>query len=97
MLRLLPILAAALVLADGVLTYRALRSGAREANPIRRGLIRAFGIPGGTIGVALVAAVALALFWPVAVRNGYQTAIFSYLAVSLAFGWAAYGNYKQSR
>ena len=54
-------LAVIAVLADGITTYRAIRRGAREKNPIRGFLIDKLGLLGGTVGVSAGVALIFAL------------------------------------
>ena len=55
------IFACAALLADAWSTRRALLRGRREANPVRRFIVRVLGINGGTYGVSAALCAALAL------------------------------------
>jgi hypothetical protein len=92
-----PVVACLAVLADGVFTFQAILLGAREANPVRSFLIEKLGLFNGTVGVAAVVAVGLALVYPMAENASGIVATWSYLSIALAFGWAAYSNMKRGR
>ncbi|HET9063831.1 MAG TPA: DUF5658 family protein, partial [Candidatus Binatia bacterium] len=96
--RLIPLAAILAVLADGVLTYRAIRRGAREVNPARAWLIQRLGLAGGTWGIALGCAAALLLVWPAALQSaGFATASLAYLTVTIVYAWATWLKVKHRK
>lgn len=89
-MRLLSILAAALVLVDGYYTQLRVRYGHREINRARRFLIYVLGPNVGTLGVALGAAVALLLAWdPILRASGIAWTGFLYAAVCSIYAYAS--------
>lgn len=90
------LLACLAAIADAVTTLYALRASLREANPVRRFLIRTLGVVGGTVGVAL------AICAVIVVVNLYskQTTISLVIGnalIAAIFGAAAWHNHRVTK
>lgn len=80
-------------MADAYTTCRGLRSGAVEANPVRRFFIRSFGVASGTYGVA-AAFSAIAVLVNVYSYQPLWALVTGNMIVAVVSGWAAWSNYR---
>ena len=83
------------VLADAYTTRLGLIEGRREANPVRRWLIRVLGMDVGTWGVSLVCCGLL--IWSYAASPHSPLAGISYATVASVFAYVSFGNHQRSR
>lgn len=90
MLTFIYILTVAMILADGYTTFRILRSGGTELNPVMRWFMRRFGLVLGILVSRLVAIGAVTMLY----MAGLQTLI---LAVYVVYVFVVANNINQMR